>query len=191
MNLESEILRLKQEVQQLRRELRGGIARTANPQGLPQVRLAKISTVCAPDQSTDPTTHPIVYVFGIQFIDGTFDEEATVQTLADDDRDTEEYFAASLRGGWAFAGQVVPVWWLNGRWWIFAAPGVLLGKTNSSISKGGSGVVNVYYGNTKGSETVSGNTISAFARFGEISSGKWVFAYWVNRGWEVIQAECA
>lgn len=191
MNTETRILRLEQELQQLRREVRGGAARTANPQGLPPVRLATISTVCAPDDATDPTTHPLVYVFGIKFIDGTFTESATVQTLSDDDRDTsEEYFAASPHGGWAFSGSIVPVWWLNGRWWIFATPVVLLGKSNAAIAKSTTGVVKVYAGATKGSESDSGDTIRAYNRFRDILTDVWVYAYWVNRNWEIIQAEC-
>jgi hypothetical protein len=190
MNTETRILRLEQELQQLRRELRGGAARTANPQGLPPVRLAKISSVCVPAVGTDPTTHPLVYVFGIKFIDGTFTESATVQTLSDDDRDAEEYFAASLQGGWGFDGAIVPVWWLNGRWWIFETGGFLLGKSNAATGGSGLVTVNVYAGTTKGSESSSGNTINAYSRFGAVGLAKWVLCYWVNRNWEVIQAEC-
>lgn len=78
--------------------------------------------------------------------------------------------------------------------WAIVVHGVvgskfLIGKTAASHSKGASGTINIYRGETAGSESFSG-TVSAYNRFGDIGSGKWVLCVRVQRNWNVICAEC-
>jgi hypothetical protein len=66
-----------------------------------------------------------------------------------------------------------------------------IGKTNASHAKGASGTINIYRGRTKGSETfTTGDTMSAYNRFADIGSGKWVLCRFVQGGWEIVAAEC-
>ena len=68
---------------------------------------------------------------------------------------------------------------------------ILVGQTSSSLNSGASGTINVYRGTTKGSETfTSGDTITAWNRFANLASGKWVLAAWFQGGWELIAAQC-
>lgn len=66
---------------------------------------------------------------------------------------------------------------------------VLIGKTNASHSKGASGTVNIW-GGTAGSETSIGKSITAYNRFGNIGSGKWVIVVSFKRNKYIIAAEC-
>ena len=66
-----------------------------------------------------------------------------------------------------------------------------IGKTAAAIAKGASGTVNVYWGTTKGSETWdSVETITAYNRFADVGSGKWVHCIFLLGGWELSAAEC-
>lgn len=66
---------------------------------------------------------------------------------------------------------------------------ILLGKTDASHAAGASGTISVYDG-TKGSESDTTRNITAWNRFADIDSGKWVLCAWVWNGYELIAAEC-
>ena len=65
----------------------------------------------------------------------------------------------------------------------------LLGKTNSSHAKAASGTVSVWSG-TPGSESDSGLDITAYNKFADVASGKWVWCANNGDGWYLIAAEC-
>jgi hypothetical protein len=68
----------------------------------------------------------------------------------------------------------------------------VLGKTNAAHAKGASGTINVYRGTTAGSEAFTGSkTISAWNRFADVASGKWVLCVRLQRVWHLVAAECA
>lgn len=190
--IESRLSRLEREQAQTRRESLGGLPRLANPNYPAPIRLARVTSITEADDTTDSVTHPLVYVYGINFIDGFFTgQAATVQTIDDDVRDTTEYFAASFYGGWCFDDAIVMVAFYNGVWWIVGPPGILLGKVASpGINKNITGVVKVYDGTTKSSESDTTFTVKAFNRFGDVSPDKWVYLVWVNQNWEILMAEC-
>lgn len=118
MSVDTRLMRIEQGLQQLWRLTQGGAVRTANPQGAPAVRLAKIAEAVTPDAGTDPSTAPIVWVYKIQFVDGTFTESVSVQTLDTDVRAATYYYAATEHDTKLSVGDIVLVHWMNGRWWI-------------------------------------------------------------------------
>lgn len=72
----------------------------------------------------------------------------------------------------------------------FSAPmEMLIGKADSSITQGNSGTISVWSGT---SSTLSDTTlnVTAFARLGSVSSGKWVYLLPTSHGFEIINAEC-
>jgi hypothetical protein len=85
----------------------------------------------------------------------------------------------------------------TGTKWAIVAHGLLtpmfaIGKTNASHAKGASGTINIYRGTTKGSETFASSvTITAWNRFSDVASGKWVLAMYLQGGWDLVAAECA
>jgi len=77
----------------------------------------------------------------------------------------------------------------------YATPGrvLVLGKTNGAITKAGSPAsnnVSVWIG-TPGSETDSGADITAYNKFADLASGKWVVCAMILGGWYIIAAECS
>lgn len=66
----------------------------------------------------------------------------------------------------------------------------LLGKTDAAHNKGATGTISIYSGGTAGSETDTGVNISAYCRFGNIGTGKWVYVFPGENTWEVRNAEC-
>jgi len=66
----------------------------------------------------------------------------------------------------------------------------ILGKTDAAHNKSASGTVSIYTGTTKGSETDSTNNVTAYNRFANVESGKWVLLIYINGGYEMIAAEC-
>lgn len=68
-------------------------------------------------------------------------------------------------------------------------PSLLLGKTDAAISKGSSGTVSIWSG-TPGSETDTGDNITAFNRFANLGSGKWVACSPINGHYYLTSAEC-
>lgn len=66
---------------------------------------------------------------------------------------------------------------------------IKLGKTDAAHAKGASGTISVYSG-TKGSETDSGENVTAWNRYANVASGKWVTCVWINGGWDLVAGEC-
>lgn len=66
---------------------------------------------------------------------------------------------------------------------------MLIGKADSAITKGNGGTISVWSGT---SDTLSDTTmnVTAYARLGDIESGKWVYLLPTSHGFEVIAAEC-
>lgn len=67
---------------------------------------------------------------------------------------------------------------------------IVLGKTNASHAAGASGTVNVYSGTVGSEAIITSMTVSAYNRFTDIDSGKWVFVTWVNGQPYLSAAEC-
>jgi hypothetical protein len=65
-----------------------------------------------------------------------------------------------------------------------------IGKTDAAHNKGASGTISVYSGTSASSLTDTGDNITAYNRFGNISSGKWVFVWTMPWGFEITAAEC-
>jgi hypothetical protein len=77
--------------------------------------------------------------------------------------------------------------------------GMRIGKTSEAISKSSTGSVDLHsrgashapdYSTTKGEEASTGNSVEAYARLGDVETGKWVYVQWIDNGWEIINAEC-
>lgn len=69
----------------------------------------------------------------------------------------------------------------------------LLGKTTAAHSKGATQSVQIYSGDTKGSESaVDGFTVAAYNRFADLDDDAWVIVRFVDSGWELMAADpCA
>ena len=67
---------------------------------------------------------------------------------------------------------------------------VIVGKTAGSHAKSAAGTINIWDGETQGSETDTGETLSAWNYFAAISAGKWVAVVETVRGYIIISAEC-
>ena len=69
---------------------------------------------------------------------------------------------------------------------------VVIGKTNSAVSKGTGSAnnVSVWDGATQGSESDTTDDLTAYNYFGDIGSGKWVAVVETVRGYIIIAAEC-
>ncbi|MCH7688064.1 MAG: hypothetical protein IH899_15525 [Planctomycetes bacterium] len=67
---------------------------------------------------------------------------------------------------------------------------ILLAKTTAAHAKGVSQDVDLYSGPTKGSETPTGKTVSAYNRFADLETGKWCLVAIVDGGYEMLSAEC-
>ena len=68
-------------------------------------------------------------------------------------------------------------------------PFELLGKTDASHAKGASGTVSIYSG-TPGSETDTTIDLTAFNKFANIDSGKWVWVSLYGGNFYITAAEC-
>lgn len=66
---------------------------------------------------------------------------------------------------------------------------VLIGKTDASHAKSASGTISIWDG-TQGSETDTGQNVTAYNYFAAIGSGKWVAVVETVRGYIIIAAEC-
>lgn len=114
----------------------------------------------------------------------------------DDWADVISSDSTMLRSGPFGSARIIYVPSGTGTKWGYVAhglfgPGFVIGKTTSSHAKGASGTINIYRGSTKGSEAWTGSyTVSAYNRFGDVAISKWVLLAWIQRGWEVIAAEC-
>jgi len=66
----------------------------------------------------------------------------------------------------------------------------LIGKTDAGHTKGTNGTISIYSGTSATGLTDTGDNITAYNRFGNISAGKWVFVWTMPWGFEVTAAEC-
>lgn len=78
------------------------------------------------------------------------------------------------------------------RWEVLEVEGghFHLGKTDSSHGKGTSGTVSVYETATPGSETDTTINVTAFNKFADVGSGKWVWIMQRGEHWYITAAEC-
>lgn len=117
----------------------------------------------------------------VQIWNGTPGSETdTTQTVT-----AYNYFSDVLEDEWVWCAH-------NGYgWYIVAKPLTLaiLGKTDASHAKGASGTISIYAG-TPGSETDTTINITAFNKFADIASGKWVWAMPYGVNWYITAAEC-
>ena len=67
--------------------------------------------------------------------------------------------------------------------------GRLLVKTDAAHAKSASGTCSIYTG-TPGSETDTGENITAFNKFADLASGKWAWAANNGHGWYLTAGEC-
>ncbi len=67
--------------------------------------------------------------------------------------------------------------------------GVVVGKTDSSHAKAASGTISVY-GGTPLSEVDTTLNITAYNKFADVASGKWVVCAYIRRAWYIISGEC-
>ena len=90
-----------------------------------------------------------------------------------------------------FYAEVDPSWQLGNVQAGEARKPVIIGKTDAAHNKGATGTISVYKG-SPGSYTLTDTTqnITAYNRFGNIASGKWVAVKRFVHGWEIISAEC-
>lgn len=70
----------------------------------------------------------------------------------------------------------------------------LLAKSGSNVTKGSSGTFTIYdvgSDQTKGSETATARTETAYVRVGDYTANKWAYLIRFPNGWEAFQTECA
>lgn len=67
---------------------------------------------------------------------------------------------------------------------------ILIGKTSAAHAKSAAGDVALYSGNGAATLVATGDVVSAWNRFADIDSGKWVALAEVTWGYEIIAAEC-
>ena len=70
----------------------------------------------------------------------------------------------------------------------------LLAKCSSDVAKGASGTFTIYdvgSDQTKGSETATARTETAYVRVGAYTANKWAYLIRFPNGWEAFQTECA
>ena len=67
--------------------------------------------------------------------------------------------------------------------------GRLLVKTDAAHAKSASGTCSIYTG-TPGSESDTGENITAYNKFADLASGKWAWAANNGSGWYLIAGEC-
>lgn len=65
----------------------------------------------------------------------------------------------------------------------------LRGKTDSSLGKGDSGTISIYYG-AAASKSDAGYNVTAYNPYGDIDATKWVKVTRVDGQWEVDATEC-
>lgn len=96
-----------------------------------------------------------------------------------------------VRKGLCFASVTYTAYFVDGIWEVLDPTLSGIGKTNASHAKGASGTINLYTG-TLGSETSLGSSITAWNRYADVASGKWVRWAWNDdsSGFELVAAEC-
>mgnify|MGYP007100097628 CR=1 FL=1 len=79
----------------------------------------------------------------------------------------------------------------RGRWGGEAFGRVLIGKSNSAITKGTGSANNVsVWDGVQGSESDTGDDVTAWNYFGDIADAKWVAFVETVRGYVILAAEC-
>lgn len=68
-------------------------------------------------------------------------------------------------------------------------PTPLLGKTDAAHNKGASGTISIYSG-TPGAETDTGENVTAFNKFADLESGKWVWVELYGLNYYLTAGEC-
>jgi len=61
-----------------------------------------------------------------------------------------------------------------------------LGKVDADVTAGNSVAVSIYRGTTKGSETDTGDNVTAYLRESSLAEGAWCYVFYVNGGWEIF-----
>lgn len=143
MNPADRINRLEAQIAAARRQLIGFLSMAANPTAGPAIRLAQVTTVVDNSPAITPDdAQPLASVYGIKFVDGTFDDSITTlqnPTLAV--RATTEYAAAAI-GEIAFGvGDLLIVARSNGGWWIVRGASGLVRATANTTAFGYDGAV--------------------------------------------------
>jgi hypothetical protein len=68
---------------------------------------------------------------------------------------------------------------------------ILAGKFPATITKGSTGLFNVYRGTTKGSETYTAlDDKQVYCRLGDGTLNKWTYIVYRAGGWELLEQEC-
>lgn len=65
-----------------------------------------------------------------------------------------------------------------------------IGKTDAAHVKGENGTISIYSGTAADSLTDTGENVTAYNRFGNIASDKFVFVWTMPWGYEITAAEC-
>jgi hypothetical protein len=65
-----------------------------------------------------------------------------------------------------------------------------IGKTDAAHNKGANGTISIYSGTDPTSLTDTTDNVTAYNRFGNIASGKWVLVWTMPWGFEITAAEC-
>lgn len=67
-----------------------------------------------------------------------------------------------------------------------------LGKTDAAVTAPASVTVSIYSGTTKGSETDTGDNVTAFLRYSELAINQWCHVAFIDGGWEILVGDpCA
>lgn len=106
------------------------------------------------------------------------------------DADADKTIAICKTGVIPPSGTVVSIWRDKGQWW-FNGLTWLKGKTNATISAGGSGTCGYYWSTSEiGTLTAYWDWIDGAG--GLIASGKEVFLRWYDPGnqWQIVASEC-
>lgn len=61
-----------------------------------------------------------------------------------------------------------------------------VGKTDSAVTAPASVTVSIYSGTTKGSETDTGDNVTAYLRYSELAAGAWCHVAYIDGGWEIL-----
>lgn len=67
---------------------------------------------------------------------------------------------------------------------------ILIGKTDAAHNKSASGTISIWDGTSSSGLADSGENITAYNRFGNIQTGKFVAVFTFPWGYEIIAAEC-
>jgi hypothetical protein len=78
----------------------------------------------------------------------------------------------------------------SGRQSVDSGLAIVIGKTDSAHNKSASGTISVWDGTASASLSDTGSNITAYNRFANVDSGKWVVIVLFRFGWEIVAAEC-